>query len=86
VIRQTLVAMTMLVPLSSIADNVSKGKEIFDRKCSQCHTFEMAQAMLQPKPEAERPAHLKTFLETHPPKLNAEEKAVVIEALSHRKQ
>ena len=46
----------------------------------------MAQAMLEPVAEADRPAHLRVFLETHPPKLNESEKAIVIKALSRRSQ
>ncbi len=81
------VVMTcMLLPLAAVADDVSKGEAIFNSKCSQCHTFSMAQAMLEPKAEQERPAYLRKFLETHPPKLNASEKEVVIKALSKRSQ
>ncbi|KPK27358.1 MAG: hypothetical protein AMJ66_11130 [Betaproteobacteria bacterium SG8_40] len=76
------VIASIFSPLGAAADN---GEEIFDRKCSQCHTFAMAQAMLEPVQESERPAHLKTFLETHPPKLNDSEKAAVIQALSRKK-
>jgi len=79
-----IVLASMLLPLSALADGVSKGEEIFNAKCSQCHTFAMAQAMLEPVQEKDRPAHLSVFLETHPPKLDADEKAVVIKALSQR--
>lgn len=77
-----LVMAGMLLPLTALAAEMSKGEEIFNRKCSQCHTFSMAQAMLEPVQEKDRPAHLTAFLETHPPKLNASEKTVVIEALT----
>ncbi|UCH46475.1 MAG: hypothetical protein JSU95_10090 [Betaproteobacteria bacterium] len=79
-----LVMACMLLPLTAVADDISKGEEIFNNKCSQCHTFSMAQAMLEPVAEKDRPAYLRTFLETHPPKLNASEKEVVIKALSQR--
>jgi len=72
----------MLLPLTAQADEMSKGEKIFNEKCSQCHTFDMAQAMLEPVAQADRPQHLRTFLETHPPKLNKDETDVVIEALS----
>lgn len=77
-----LVIASLLLPLAAVADDMSKGEEIFNLKCSQCHTFSMAQAMLEPRPEQDRPAYLRKFLETHPPKLNASEKEVVIKALS----
>ncbi len=76
----------MLLPLAAVADDISRGEEIFNQKCSQCHTFSMAQAMLEPVAEADRPAHLRVFLETHPAKLDETEKAVVIKALSQRSQ
>lgn len=77
-----LVLAAMLVPLTAQADEPSKGEQIFDEKCSQCHTFDMAQAMLKPVPEADRPGHLRTFLKTHPPKLDENEIVFVIQALS----
>ena len=77
-----LVMACLLLPLTAVADDIAKGEEIFNNKCSQCHTFSMAQAMLEPRPEKDRPAYLRKFLETHPPKLNASEKEVVIKALS----
>jgi hypothetical protein len=79
-----LVWVSMLLPLPALADDISKGEEIFNAKCSQCHTFAMAQAMLEPVQEKDRSEHLSVFLETHPPKLDASEKAVVIKALSQR--
>ncbi len=84
--RISLVAVIVGIfsPLgAAAADN---GEEIFNQKCSQCHTFAMAQAMLEPMQESERPAHLKKFLETHPPKLNDSEKAAVIQALSRKQK
>ncbi len=81
-----VVMICLLLPLAAVADDIAKGEEIFNSKCSQCHTFSMAQAMLEPVAEKERPAYLRTFLETHPPKLNASEKDVVIKALSKRSQ
>ena len=81
-----LVMACMLLPFTAVADDLSRGEQIFNTKCSQCHTFSMAQAMLEPIAEKDRPDYLRTFLETHPPKLNASEKDVVIKALSQRKQ
>ncbi len=79
-----LVIASMLAPVSVMADDISIGEEIFNRKCSQCHTFSMAQAMLEPVKEQDRPEYLQVFLETHPPKLEASEKDIVIKALSRR--
>lgn len=79
-----LVMVSVLSPLTALAGEISKGEEIFNAKCSQCHTFAMAQAMLEPVQEKNRVEHLSVFLETHPPKLDASEKAVVIKALSQR--
>ena len=76
----------LLLPLTAVADDIARGEEIFNNKCSQCHTFSMAQAMLEPVAEQERPAYLRTFLKTHPAKLNASETDVVIKALSQRSQ
>jgi mono/diheme cytochrome c family protein len=72
----------LLLPLAAFAADDGDGKKIFDAKCSQCHSFEMARGMLAPKPPAQRPAYLAEFLKTHPPKLTDAEKPVVIEALS----
>lgn len=77
-----LLIAAMLLPPVAIADEVSEGEKIFDAKCSQCHTFRMARAILAPIPPSKRPAHLVEFLKTHPPKLDESEKAAVIEALS----
>jgi len=77
-----LVMAGLLFPLAAAADNAGSGEEIFNRKCSQCHTFAMAQAMLVPVQEADRPAYLVVFLDTHPPKLDDSEKSAVIKALS----
>jgi len=79
-----LVMASMLLPVTLLADEISKGEEIFNNKCSQCHTFLMAQAMLEPVKQKDRPAYLSVFLETHPPKLDPGEKNIVIEALSRK--
>ena len=77
-----IIACIVLLPTVAIAAETSEGEKIFDAKCSQCHTFAMAQGMLQPMPAEKRPAHLEEFLKTHPAKLNESEKRAVIAALS----
>ena len=68
--------------LAAVAQAAGEGEEIFNQKCSACHTFGMAQEMLVPKSESERVAYLETFLQSHPAMLEESEKAIVIEALS----
>lgn len=77
-----LLVAGMLFPAFALADEASKGEQIFDEKCSQCHTFAMAQSMLVPVAEKDRPQHLRKFLATHPPKLDENELEIVIQALS----
>ena len=71
-----------LLPHAALAQDFGEGQKIFDSNCSQCHTFQMARAMLMPKQADMRPAYLAKFLLTHPPKLNDSEKEAVIAALS----
>lgn len=77
-----LLFASLLLPLAAIANDFGEGQKIFTSNCSQCHTFQMARAMLMPKPADTRPAYLREFLKTHPPKLNDSEKEAVIAALS----
>jgi cytochrome c5 len=72
----------LVLPYAALAQDFGEGQKIFDSNCSQCHTFQMARAMLLPKPADTRPAYLKEFLKTHPPMLNDSEKEAVIAALS----
>lgn len=80
-IRLLILAGTLL-PTLAFAEQKSTGEEIFDAKCSQCHTFSMAQGMLEPMPFSKRTAHLVKFLKTHPPKLDEDEKELVVRALA----
>ena len=77
-----LLIAAMLFPLAALAQETADGEKIFDAKCSQCHTFRMARAMLVPKPADTRPAYLAKFLKTHLAKLNESEMQAVIAALS----
>jgi hypothetical protein len=81
-IRPLIVAALLAFPVASIADESLDGEAIFKAKCQACHALKQVQGLLQPKPIADRPAHLAKFLKTHPAKLNDTEKEAVIGFLS----
>lgn len=80
-ITRLLVTIAMLLPISTLAADVSKGEDIFDRKCAHCHTFSRVTKMLDPAKEENTEAYLSRFLRTHPASLDDDEKSLVIEML-----
>lgn len=59
-----------------------EGAALFQARCQACHTLSMVEALLEPRPNAERPAYLAKFLKTHPARLTAGELETVIAFLS----
>lgn len=83
--RPLILACLLLVSASALADEGGDdGAALFKAKCQACHTLSMVEALLEPRPAAERPAHLQKFLKTHPARLTAEELETVIAFLSRK--
>lgn len=80
--RPLIIAGMLMLPFAALADEPANGESIFKAKCQTCHALNEVQALLMPKPPAERPAHLTRFLRGHPAKLNEAEKKAVIAFLS----
>ena len=80
--RLFCIAALLTLPLVASADQPLDGEAIFKAKCQACHELKQAQALLQPMPAADRPAHLAKFLRSHPAKLDEAEKEAVIAVLS----
>ncbi len=77
-----LVVVTMLLPVSAWADDISKGEEIFERRCASCHSLSRTKKFLDDVELEDRPAHLKRFLRSHPNKLDDADEKLVIKVLS----
>lgn len=83
--RSLVLASLLFATLPALADQGSEdGAALFKAKCQACHSLSMVEALLEPKPHAERPAYLTKFLKTHPAKLDAEELNTVIAFLSRK--
>ncbi len=80
--RLLCLAALLSLPSVASADQPLDGEVIFKAKCQACHELKQAQALLQPMPAADRPAHLAKFLRSHPAKLDKAEKEAVIAVLS----
>jgi len=81
--RLLFIVTLLVASLPAVAaEGAQDGEQIFKAKCQACHTLSMVQALLAPKPEVDRPAHLTTFLKTHPARLNDTERETVIAFLS----
>jgi mono/diheme cytochrome c family protein len=83
-VRSLVIAAVLAFPVASVADEPLDGEATFKAKCQACHALNQVQGLLEPKPTADRPAHLTKFLKTHPAKLNEAEKEAVIAFLSRR--
>lgn len=84
-VRPLILACLLLVSTSALAEQgADDGAALFKAKCQACHTLSMVEALLEPRPAEERPAHLKKFLKTHPARLTAEELEIVIAFLSRK--
>jgi mono/diheme cytochrome c family protein len=81
-VRSLIIAALLALPVAAIAEETLDGEALFKAKCQACHTLQQVQGLLEPKPAADRPAHLSKFLKTHPAKLNETEKSAVIGFLS----
>jgi hypothetical protein len=80
-ITRLSVTIAMLLPISSLAADVSNGEEIFSRKCQTCHTQSRVTKLLDPAKEENTNAYLSRFLRSHPASLDDGEKDLVIEML-----
>jgi hypothetical protein len=81
-ISRLLPGVLLLLPMHALADDLSKGEDIFERRCASCHSLSRTKKFLDDvKPEG-RPAHLKRFLRSHPSKLDNADEELVIKVLS----
>ena len=77
-----LLTTLILLPTSAWADDISKGEDIFERRCASCHSLSRTKKFLDDVKPEDRPAHLKRFLRSHPNKLNDADEQLVIKVLS----
>jgi len=81
--RPFILAGLLFASLPALADQgADDGVALFKAKCQACHTLSMVEALLEPRPNAERPAYLAKFLKTHPARLTEGELETVIAFLS----
>ena len=77
-----LLTTLILLPMSAWADDISKGEDIFERRCASCHSLSRTKKFLDDVKPEDRPAHLKRFLRSHPSKLDDADEQLVIKVLS----
>jgi mono/diheme cytochrome c family protein len=83
--RARVLACLLSVSVPALADQGGDdGAALFKARCQACHTLGMVEALLEPRPKAERPAYLAKFLKTHPARLTAGDLETVIAFLSHK--
>lgn len=81
-IARLVVITTMILSMSALADDLSKGEEIFESRCAMCHSLSRAKKLLEDVKPEDRPAYLKRFLRSHPSKLKDADEQLVIKVLS----
>lgn len=81
-IGRLLIAAVFLLPMSALADDLSKGEDIFERRCASCHSLSRTKKLLDDVKPEDRPAHLVRFLRSHPSKLDDADEQLVIKVLS----
>ena len=81
-ISRLLLSASLLLPMSARADDISKGEDIFERRCASCHSLTRTKKLLTDVKTEDRPAHLKRFLRSHPSKLDDADEELVIKVLS----
>ena len=77
-----LLSASLLLPMSVRADDLSKGEEIFERRCAGCHSLSRTKKLLDDVKLEDRRAHLKRFLRSHPSRLDDADEELVIKVLS----
>jgi hypothetical protein len=81
-ISRLLPGVLLLLPTFALADDISKGEDIFERRCASCHSLPRTKKFLDDVKPEDRPAHLKRFLRSHPSKLDDADEELVIKVLS----
>jgi hypothetical protein len=81
-IKRFLIAALLLLPASILADDLSKGEDIFNDRCAMCHSLPRTMKLLEDNKLEDRPAYLKKFLRSHPSKLDDDDEDLVIRLLS----
>ena len=81
-IARLLIAAPLLLPVSVLADDLSKGEDIFNGRCALCHSLPRTMKLLEDNKLEDRPAYLKKFLRSHPSKLGDDDEDLVIKLLS----
>ena len=81
-IPRLLVTAALLLPMPSLASDLSNGEEIFERRCASCHSLSRTKKLLNDVSLDERAGYLVRFLRSHPSRLDDNDEKLVIEVLS----
>jgi len=81
-IARLLIAASLILPTSILADDLSKGEDIFNGRCALCHSLPRVKKMLSEINSEDHPTYLKRFLRSHPSKLDDDDEDLVIRLLS----